>query len=65
MAGLVNRLKNDVKSGGRVMNINKELFSRLRMRRVGVDEDGSEGKIVVEVVERGKQEADSSDSDDE
>jgi hypothetical protein len=65
MAGLVNRLKNDVKAGGRVMNISKELFSRLRMRRVGVDESGSGGKIVVEVVERGKQEAGSSDSDDE
>jgi len=65
MVGLVNRLKNDVKAGGRVMSINKELFSRLRMRRDGADDDGSVGKIVVEIVESVKQEAGSGDSDHE
>jgi len=50
LMGMVNKLKADVRSGGRLIKLNDEIYSRLGLRREGVAEDGTGGRIVVEVL---------------
>ena len=50
---LVKRCQADVKAGGGKLKVNRHLLGRLGLRREGVNEDGSGGRIVVEVLERG------------
>ena len=63
METLVKRLKSDVKAGGRIMNIHQELFARLGLRREGVAEDGSGGRIMVEIIEKRGKPADEDDDE--
>jgi hypothetical protein len=66
LSTLVTKLKSDVKAGGRVVNVRKEVFARLGLRREGVNEDGSGGRIVVEVLEnRGKSGGTSEEEEDD
>ena len=52
LAEMVGKCKVDVRDGGRLLNVNKELYARLGLRREGVQEDGSGGQIVVTILPR-------------
>jgi hypothetical protein len=52
LAEMVGKCKVDVREGGRLLNVNKELYARLGLRREGVQEDGSGGQIVVTILPR-------------
>jgi hypothetical protein len=54
---LVTRCKDDVRSGGGRLNVSRGLLGRFGLRREGGGEDGSGGRIVVEILERKAQEA--------
>ena len=47
---LVRKLKDDVKAGGRLIKIAKELWRRLGVSREAPGEEGKEGRIVIDVV---------------
>ena len=64
MGSLVTQLKKEVKDGGRVMNVNRELFARLLLRREGVAEDGSGGRIVVDILQKRATPADDDDGNE-
>jgi hypothetical protein len=61
---LVTRCKDDVRSGGGRLNVSRGLLGRFGLRREGGGEDGSGGRIVVQILERKVQEAEASDDDD-
>jgi len=50
LAEMVAKCKVDIRDGGRVLNLNKELYARLGLRREGVQEDGTGGQIVVTIL---------------
>lgn len=65
MAELVSKCKADVKAGGDVLSVGKQLYKRLALRREGVSEDGKGGIIVMEVLERHEKEDDGDSDEDE
>jgi len=73
LAEMVGKCKVDVREAGRLLNVNKELYARLGLRREGVQEDGSGGQIVVTILPRkirakdqnGNNEDDGDDDSDE
>jgi len=52
LSGMVAKCKADVRDGGRVLNVNRELYARLGLKREGVQEDGTGGQIVVTLLPR-------------
>ena len=52
LAEMLAKCKVDVRDGGRLLNVNRELYARLGLKREGVQEDGSGGHIIVTLLPR-------------
>jgi hypothetical protein len=52
LSDMVAKCKVDVRDGGRLLNVNRELYARLGLKREGVQEDGTGGQIVVSLLPR-------------
>ena len=63
MADLVNKCKAEVKAGGDVLSVGKQLYKRLALRREGASDDGTGGIIVMEVLERHGKDHEEEDGD--